>query len=62
MVFNSKFVCTENFNTVIYIEEDKEINIYLYKNSNHIDLINSMKVFYGSHYCKNCDEPYKNKK
>lgn len=54
-----KVVCAENFKAIIYSGEEKEIKIYLYKNRNHFDVINSMKAFLGSgYYCDKCDEPY----
>jgi len=58
-----KVVCAENLNTLIYSREEKETKIYLYKNGNHFDVINSMKAFLGScYYCEKCDKPYANKK
>ena len=52
----------ESFNTIIYSGKDKEIKIYLYKNGNQYDVINSMKAFLGSCYCcDECDKPYDRK-
>ena len=57
-----KVVCAENFNTIIYSGEERKTKIYLYKNGNHFDIINSMKAFLGSsYYCNKCDKPYNNK-
>ena len=57
-----KIVCAENFNTIIYSGKEKETKIYLYKNGNHFDVINSMKAFFGyCYYCDKCYKPYKNK-
>ena len=57
-----KVVCVENFNSIIYSGEERETNIYLYKNGNHFDVINSMKALLGSSfYCDKCDKPYNNK-
>jgi hypothetical protein len=57
-----KVVCAESFNTVIYSGEEKEMKVYLYKNGNHFDVINSMKAFLGSsYYCCRCDKPYYHK-
>jgi transposase-like protein len=57
-----KVVCAERFNSMIYSGEEKETKIYLYKNSNHFDVINRMKSFLGSiYYCCKCDKPYNNK-
>ncbi len=36
----------ENFNSIIYCGEEREKKIYLYKNGNHFDVINSMKAFW----------------
>lgn len=58
-----KIVCAENLNTIIY-NGSKESNtvVYLYKNQNHFDVINSMKAFLGSvYYCEKCDKTYQNK-
>ena len=56
-----KVVCAESFNS-IYFGEENETKIYLYKNGNHFDVINSMKAFLGScYYCSKCDKPYNNK-
>jgi TusA-related sulfurtransferase len=54
-----KVVCAEKFNSIIYSGEERETNIYLYKQRNHFDIINSMKSFLGSIYY--CDKPYNNK-
>ena len=57
-----KVLCAENFNILIYSGDEKPTKIYLYKNGNHFDVINSMKAFFGScYYCEKCDKPYKNK-
>jgi len=57
-----KVICAENFNTIIYSGEERETKIYLYKNENHFDVINSMKAFLGScYYCEKCDKRYNNK-
>jgi len=57
-----KVICAESFNSIIYSGEEKETKIYLYKNGNHFDVINSMKAFLGSiYYCNKCDKPYNNK-
>ena len=57
-----KVVCAENFNTIIYSGKEKETKIYLYKNRNHFDVINSMKAFLGCcYYCEKFDKPYNNK-
>jgi hypothetical protein len=48
-------VCAENFNSIIYSGPENDIKIYLYKNYNHFDVINSMAAFFGSsHYCHTC--------
>jgi hypothetical protein len=57
-----KVVCAESLNSVIYSGEERETKIYLYKNGNYFDVINSMKAFLGSiYYCTKCDKPYNNK-
>lgn len=57
-----KIICADNFNTVIYEGCDSPTKLYLYKNKNHFDVINSMAAFYGSgYYCKKCDTKYNNK-
>jgi hypothetical protein len=57
-----KVVCAESLNSVIYSGEERETKVYLYKNGNHFDVINSMKAFLGSsYYCTRCDKPYNNK-
>nr|XP_015837071.1 PREDICTED: uncharacterized protein LOC107398217 [Tribolium castaneum] len=43
-----KIVAAECFNQVIYSGEEKDVKVYLYKNGNHFDTINSMTGFYGS--------------
>jgi transposase-like protein len=49
-------------NSVIYSGLEKDVKVYLYKNGNHFDTINSMTGFYGqSYYCEKCDKPYQNK-
>ncbi|XP_068905936.1 putative leucine-rich repeat-containing protein DDB_G0290503 isoform X1 [Tenebrio molitor] len=54
-----KIVAAECFNSIIYSGPEKDVNVYLYKNGNHFDTINSMTSFYGqSYYCKKCDKPY----
>ncbi|XP_072384507.1 uncharacterized protein [Diabrotica undecimpunctata] len=54
-----KIICSENFNTLIYEGPEKTNKIYLYKNGNHFDVINSLKGLYGTHfYCTKCDTPY----
>lgn len=55
-------ICAESFNSIIYNGSDKPIKIYLYKNKNHFDVINSMTGLLGSsYYCHNCKKPYNNK-
>jgi hypothetical protein len=55
-------VCAENFNSIIYSGSDKDIKIYLYKNKNHFDVINSMAGFFGSSYhCHKCKQAHNNK-
>lgn len=55
-------VCAENFNSIIYSGPNKPIKIYLYKDKNHFDVINSMTAFLGSsYYCHKCKTPYQNK-
>jgi len=57
-----KVVCAEKLNSIIYSGPDKDIKIYLYKNKNHFDVINSMAAFFGSsYYCHECDTKYNNK-
>jgi len=57
-----KVVCAEGFKAIIYTGEERKTKIYLYKNGNHIDVINSVKAFLGSvYYCNKCDKPYNNK-
>ena len=57
-----KVVCAERFNSIIHSGKEKETKIYLYKNQNHFDVINSMKAFLGScYYCEKSDKPYNNK-
>ncbi|EFA13170.1 hypothetical protein TcasGA2_TC001811 [Tribolium castaneum] len=54
-----KIVAAECFNSIIYSGPEKDVKVYLYKNGNHFDTINSMTGFYGqSYYCKKCDKPY----
>lgn len=44
------------------MEREKKTKIYLYKNGNHFDVINSMSGFYAtSYYYKTCNTPYQNK-
>jgi len=48
--------------TLTYSGKEKEAKIYLYKNGNHFDVINSMQAFLVScYYCYKCDKPYGNK-
>jgi hypothetical protein len=55
-------ICAENFNTIIHSGPDKDIKIYLYKNKNHFDVINSMTAFFGSsYYCHKCKTSYDHK-
>lgn len=55
-------ICAEIFNSIIYSGQDKSIKVYLYKNENHFDVINSVKAFLGSsYYCDKCKKPYNNK-
>jgi hypothetical protein len=57
-----KIVAAECFNSIIYSGLEKDVKVYLYKNGNHFDTINSMTGFYGqSYYCEKCDKPYQNK-
>jgi hypothetical protein len=57
-----KIVAAECFNSIIYSELEKDVKVYLYKNGNHFDTINSMTGLYGqSYYCEKCDKPYQNK-
>lgn len=54
-----KIVAAECFNSIIY---SGLVKVYLYKNGNHFDTINSKTGFYGqSYYCEKCDKPYQNK-
>lgn len=44
------------------LEKKEKTKIYLYKNRNHFDVINSTKAFLGSiYYCNKCDKPYNNR-
>ncbi len=55
-------VCAENLNAIIYSGSNKDVKIYLYKNKNHFDVINSMPAFFGSSYnCHDCKTPYNKK-
>ncbi len=55
-------VCAENLNSITHAGSDKDIKIYLYKNKNHFDVINSMTAFFGrSYYCHDCKTSYHNK-
>nr|XP_015840192.1 PREDICTED: uncharacterized protein LOC107399050 [Tribolium castaneum] len=57
-----KIVAAECFNSIIYSGPEKDVKVYLYKNGNHFDTINSMTGFYGqSYYCEKCDKPYQHK-
>ncbi|XP_072392265.1 uncharacterized protein [Diabrotica undecimpunctata] len=57
-----KIICAENFNTLIYEGPEKTAKLYLYKNGNHFDVINSLKGLYGTnYYCKKCDNAYQSK-
>ncbi|CAH1364963.1 unnamed protein product, partial [Tenebrio molitor] len=42
-----KIVAAECFNSIIYSGPEKDVKVYLYKNGNHFDTINSMTGFYG---------------
>jgi len=54
-----KVVCAENFNSISYSGKERETKLYLYKNGNRFDVINSMQAFIGgSNYCHKCDKPY----
>lgn len=51
-----KTVCAESFNAIIYSGEERETKIYLYKNGNYFDIINSRKAFLAScYYCNKCE-------
>jgi len=52
-----KIICAENFNTVIYEGAEKNIIVYLYKQWNHFDLINSMTFFGSSYFGNKCNKP-----
>ena len=55
-------ICAENFNSIIHSGTDKDKKIYLYKNKNHFDVINSMAAFFGSsYYCHYCKTSYNTK-
>jgi hypothetical protein len=55
-------ICAENFNSIIYSGPENYIKIYLYKNYNHFDVINSMTGFFGSsYYCHTCKKCYYHK-
>ncbi|XP_028132068.1 uncharacterized protein LOC114327599 [Diabrotica virgifera virgifera] len=57
-----KIICAENFNNIIYQGTEKTTKIYLYKNKNHFDVINSLTGLYGKHfYCEKCDTSYDGK-
>jgi hypothetical protein len=55
----SKSVHTGENSQILTVSNKK---VYLYKNGNHFDTINSMTGLYGqSYYCEKCDKPYQNK-
>jgi hypothetical protein len=57
-----KIVAAECLNSIIYSGLEKDVKVYLYKNGNYFNTINSMTGFYGqSYYCEKCDKPYQNK-
>ena len=56
-----KVICAESFRYYLFWKR-KKTKIYLHKNYNHFDFINSIKAFLGStYYCYKCDKPYNNK-
>jgi hypothetical protein len=48
-----KIVAAECFNSIIYSGLEKDVKVYLYKNGNHFDTINSMTGLYGLIIVKN---------